>query len=219
MASGFEQSKKNPKASVIAGVTLKALCWKHSSCRVKINSCIEAGVKVCYAHGFRTNCLMCSLSPLHCYWILRRWNTTWSSNCSCLSPEDLTGHSCLHRMGFWLRQCHQHQGFCWGRNTFPVLPRKPKRKGDRDSYEKFLYVSYYKEPIRVVFFSFFFFLSSLLNYDLSLKPTPSWSSKWCITFYMASTEILRVVWTDSTYLEQCSHSHWLKPDWLLFAFC
>lgn len=67
MASGFKQSKKNPKASVIAGVTLKALCWKHSSCRVKTNSCIEAGVKVCYAHGFRTNCLMCSLSPLHCY--------------------------------------------------------------------------------------------------------------------------------------------------------
>lgn len=64
MASGFKQSKKNPKASVIAGVTLKALCWKHSSCRVKTNSCTEAGVKVCYAHGFRTNCLMCSLSPL-----------------------------------------------------------------------------------------------------------------------------------------------------------
>lgn len=77
-------------------------------------------------------------------------------------------------------------------NTFLVLPRKPKRKGGRDSYEKFLYVSYYKEPIRAFFFSSFF-LSSLLNYDLSLKPTPSWSSKWCITFYMASTEILRVM--------------------------
>lgn len=66
MASGFKQNEKNPKASVIAGVALKALCWKHSSCRVKTNSCIEAGMKVCYALGFWTNCLMCSLLPLHC---------------------------------------------------------------------------------------------------------------------------------------------------------
>lgn len=65
----------------------------------------------------------------------------------------------------------------WGRNIFLVLPRKPKRKGDRDSYEKFLYLSYYREPIRV-----WFFLSSQLNYDLALKPTPSQSSKWCILF-------------------------------------
>lgn len=72
MASGFNQNEKNPKASVIAGVTLKALRWELSSSRVNTNSCIEAGVKVSYARGFQTNCLMCSLSLLHAWLFLRR---------------------------------------------------------------------------------------------------------------------------------------------------
>lgn len=53
MASGFKTQQNKKSRGFYCCWSLKALCWKPSSYRVKI----EAGVKVCYAHGFQTNCV------------------------------------------------------------------------------------------------------------------------------------------------------------------
>lgn len=64
---------------------------------------------------------------------------------------------------------------------FWFFPGSQKERGTEILMKNF-YMYLTIKNLSGFFFFLFFFLSSLLNYDLSLKPTPSWSSKWCILF-------------------------------------